>query len=69
MGVMVVMVLTISTLTPPVGIVLFTVCSLTGCRIGEFLKEMLPFFATLLAILALVAVFPQLVLFLPDWLQ
>lgn len=69
MGVMVVMVLTISTLTPPVGIVLFTVCSITGCRLGDFLREMLPFFLALFLVLALVALFPQLVLTLPGWLN
>lgn len=69
MGVMVVMVLTISTLTPPVGIVLFTVCSITGCKLGDFLREMLPFFLALFLVLALVAIFPQLVLTLPGWLN
>lgn len=66
MGVVTVMVLTISTLTPPVGIVLFTVCSITGCRLGEFLHEMAPFFVALLVVLTLVAVFPALVLTLPQ---
>ncbi len=69
MGVMVVMLLTYSTLTPPVGIVLFTVCSITGCKLGEFLKEIWPFFLALLLVLLLVALFPQIVLFLPTWLK
>lgn len=68
MGVLVVVTLTFSTLTPPVGIVMFTVCSMTGCRIETFLKEMLPFYAVLFTILALLVLFPQLVTTLPTWL-
>ena len=69
MGVLVVVTLTLSTLTPPVGIVMFTVCSMTGCRVETFLKEMLPFYAVLLFILVLLVVFPQLVTTLPNWLS
>lgn len=68
MGVLVVVVLTLSTLTPPVGIVMFTVCSMTQCRMGEFLKEMAPFYLVLFTILILLVVFPQLVTTLPVWL-
>ncbi len=68
MGVLVVVTLTLSTLTPPVGIVMFTVCSMTQCRIGEFLREMAPFYLVLFTILILLVVFPQLVTTLPVWL-
>lgn len=68
MGVLVVVALTLSTLTPPVGIVMFTVCSMTGCRVEAFLKEMVPFYVTLFSILALLVVFPQLITTLPTWL-
>jgi tripartite ATP-independent transporter DctM subunit len=69
MGVLVVVTLTLSTLTPPVGIVMFTVCSMTGCRVETFLKEMLPFYAVLFFILVLLVVFPQLITTLPNWLS
>jgi TRAP-type C4-dicarboxylate transport system permease large subunit len=41
---------------------------MTGCRIETFLKEMLPFYAVLFSILALLVIFPQLVTTLPTWL-
>lgn len=69
MGVLVVVTLTLSTLTPPVGIVMFTVCSMTGCRVETFLKEMLPFYAVLFLILVALVVFPQLITTLPNWLS
>lgn len=68
MGVLVVVTLTLSTLTPPVGIVMFTVCTMTGCRISEFLREMVPFYVLLFSILVLLALFPALVTTLPEWL-
>lgn len=67
MGVLVTLNLTIGTLTPPVGIVLFTVCSITGCKIGEFLREMAPFLLALLALLVTLSMVPELVLFIPHF--
>lgn len=66
MGVLVTLNLTIGTLTPPVGIVLFTVCSITGCRIGEFLRELAPFLCALFALLITLSMVPELVLFIPQ---
>ncbi|WP_116133439.1 TRAP transporter large permease [Tropicimonas sp. IMCC34043] len=68
MGVIVALNLTIGTLTPPVGIVLFTICSITGCRVGEFLREMLPFYFTLACVLLLLSAVPAIVLTLPHWM-
>jgi len=67
MGVLVTLNLTIGTLTPPVGIVLFTVCSITGCKIGEFLRELAPFLVALMGLLLLLSAFPDIILMLPEW--
>ncbi len=67
MGVLVTLNLTIGTLTPPVGIVMFTVCSITGCRVGDFLRELAPFLASLIALLITLSMIPQIILFLPHW--
>ncbi|SKA23689.1 TRAP transporter, DctM subunit [Consotaella salsifontis] len=69
MGVVVALNLTIGTLTPPVGIVLFTICSMTGCRVGEFLREMAPFYLTLAIVLLLLSAVPAIVLTLPQWMS
>jgi len=67
MGVLVTLNLTIGTLTPPIGIVLFTVCSITGCKIGEFLRELTPFLVAVLLLLVMLSLFPDIILLLPEW--
>ena len=60
--------LTIGTLHPPVGAVAYTVCAITGSRMGEFTLELWPFLIALFGVLVLLIV-PQLVLFLPNLLH
>lgn len=57
-GVICVMNTTIGGLTPPFGSMMLTCCSITGCRIGTFVKECLPFIVILLIVLALVTCIP-----------
>ena len=54
--------------TPPVGTVLYTVCSITRCSIEEFSAEFLPFFVALVVVLLLLTFAPPLVTVLPDML-
>jgi tripartite ATP-independent transporter DctM subunit len=65
-GVLLVFNTTIGSITPPVGTVLYTVCSITKCSIEEFAKELLPFLVALVGVLLLLAFIPGLVTFLPD---
>lgn len=58
--------LMIGLLTPPMGIGLFVVAKVGGIPFERLAREVLPFFVPLLAVLALITVFPQTVLFLPD---
>jgi tripartite ATP-independent transporter DctM subunit len=65
-GVVMIINLTIGAITPPVGTILYTVCSITGCKVGEFTREIVPFFLALVAVLLLLSFVPQVVLFLPN---
>lgn len=56
----------IGTLTPPVGTVLYTTCQVTGCRIEEFFKEGWSFYVAMLILLVLVSVFPGISTFIPN---
>jgi TRAP-type C4-dicarboxylate transport system permease large subunit len=45
--------LTIGVVTPPVGTILYTVCSILGVSVEEFTKEQWPFLLALVAVLFL----------------
>jgi tripartite ATP-independent transporter DctM subunit len=57
--------LVIGMLTPPVGVVLFVVCGITGIRMGELTRHVLPFIVSMYALLAVCMLFPPLVTALP----
>jgi len=56
----------IGLLTPPVGMALFIVSNISGASIAAVVREVLPFVLGFLVVLALITVFPALVLWLPD---
>jgi len=53
-------------MTPPVGVAMYTTCSLLDCPTGEYIRDSLPFVAAILLEVALLAMFPSVVLFLPN---
>jgi TRAP-type C4-dicarboxylate transport system permease large subunit len=67
-GVVMVLNLMIALLTPPVGMVMFIMMSMSKCTMWEFTKEIWPFMVALLAVLILIVYIPGLVLWLPDTL-
>lgn len=67
-GVMVMMNLMIGILTPPMGMALFVVSKVGNIPIHVLTRGVLPFLVPLFVVLILVAVFPQLTLFLPNLL-
>lgn len=67
-GIFVVVAVEISQITPPIGFNLFVIQSQTGENIGTIAKAALPFFVLLLAFALLLAIFPQLALWLPGTL-
>jgi TRAP-type C4-dicarboxylate transport system permease large subunit len=53
-------------ITPPFGSMMFTTCSITGVRVGEFVLEIWPFIVALLLVLIVVTYMPSFVMFLPN---
>jgi C4-dicarboxylate transporter DctM subunit len=58
--------LELAMLTPPLGLNLFILSSVTGAPVGEAVKGTLPVFLILLVLLGLVIFIPELSLWLPD---
>jgi tripartite ATP-independent transporter DctM subunit len=61
--------LTIGLATPPMGLVLFVASSVSGERIENIVRAILPFLTIEIAVIFLITYFPDLVLALPRWLE
>jgi len=68
-GVMIVLALNISLMTPPVGACLFVMSSVTGERIEKISISLIPFLVVEVAILFLVAFWDDLTMFIPGLLM
>lgn len=64
-GVLVVSNLMIGMLTPPFGMAIYTTQSVGKCKMGNLIRQLVPFIAVDMVILVLLTVFPGLSLFLP----
>ena len=64
-GVMIVMNLSIGTITPPVGNVLFVGCSVARLQVEDVMKKLLPFFAAIVAALMFITFVPGFSMWLP----
>ncbi|MBT9246243.1 TRAP transporter large permease (plasmid) [Gemmobacter fulvus] len=69
LGVMVVFNVLIGFVTPPVGLCLFVIASVTGRPMEKIAVKALPMIGLALVILGLISVFPDIVLFLPRLLN
>ena len=67
-GIMIVLSLNIGLMTPPVGACLFVICSITGIRLEALSKAIWPFILLEVAVLFLIAFFPQMTMFVPHLL-
>lgn len=67
-GILMLIMVSLGGTTPPVGIAMYTVCGILKCPTDEYVREALPFFAAVLALVLILALFPQIVLFLPNLL-
>ena len=65
-GVVVTLLLEIGLITPPVGMNLYVIMGVSNCSLGEVVSGIFPFFLVLLSGVALLTVFPQLALWLPN---
>ncbi len=68
-GVLMVVNLAIGCITPPVGLDLFIVSSITGVSIDEVTKKVLPYLYILLVDLVLLTYFPKIITFLPELMR
>ena len=68
-GIFVVIVVEMAQITPPVGFNLFVIQGLTGENIGRIAKATIPFFLIMCAMAILIALFPSIVMFLPNTIQ
>ncbi|NQZ33837.1 MAG: TRAP transporter large permease [Oceanospirillaceae bacterium] len=66
MGILIVILINFGGLTPPVGVIMFTVCGVLKVKTGEFTIASLPFIATMLLFFAIMTAFPSLTLLLPN---
>jgi tripartite ATP-independent transporter DctM subunit len=64
-GVMAVINIMIGLVTPPYGLLLFMMMKIAEVRLKDLTREVLPFLAVMLGALALITLWPDLVLFLP----
>ncbi len=64
-GVVVTLTLMMGLLTPPVGAVLFVLEKVTDVPLEKIAVAMIPYYVPLLAVLLLIVLFPELVLFIP----
>jgi TRAP-type C4-dicarboxylate transport system permease large subunit len=67
-GIMIILALNISLMTPPVGACLFVLSSVTGERMEAIARDLLPFIVAEMLVLLLIAFWPKLTLFVPHLL-
>ena len=65
-GILMMTLVTMGAMTPPVGIAMFTACSIIECPTEEYIIESIPFIIAILLLVLLLLYVPQLVLWLPD---
>jgi len=65
-GVLIIMNLGIGLITPPVGTTLFVGSAISGLKIEELSRAMLPFFGVMIIVLLILTYVPEIILFLPD---
>lgn len=65
-GILMMTIVTMGGMTPPVGVNMYTVCSLLGCPVERFAIASIPFLLVILVLVGLLTIFPGVVLFLPN---
>ncbi|TPV52908.1 TRAP transporter large permease [Aestuariibacter sp. GS-14] len=67
-GILMLIMVTFGGTTPPVGIAMYAVCNILHCSATDYVKAAMPLFLAVLALVVVLALYPPLVLFLPDLL-
>ncbi len=69
LGILMVTLINFGGLTPPVGVIMFTVCGILDCKTGAFTIASLPFFLAMAIFFVVLTAFPALTLWLPGALM
>lgn len=69
MGILIVLLINLGGLTPPVGVIMFTVCGILGVKTGEYTRASIPFFLALAVFFVILAMVPFLSTALPNALM
>jgi tripartite ATP-independent transporter DctM subunit len=65
-GVLVSMCMSIGTITPPLGTVMYLMCNIGGIQVEHFIQIIWPYLVILIGVIFLIAFFPDIVMFLPN---
>jgi len=65
-GLVFMLVIVLGLVTPPVGVSMYTVCSILDCPLEEYTKESVPFIAAVVFVDIILIFFPDIVLFVPN---
>ncbi|MGB8455740.1 MAG: TRAP transporter large permease [Anaerocolumna sp.] len=65
-GILFMILVTMGGMTPPIGVTMYTACGILECPVEVYTKESLPFLIAIIALLVILALFPQIVLFIPN---
>jgi tripartite ATP-independent transporter DctM subunit len=68
-GVIMVILITFGGNTPPVGVIMYTVCGIMKCSFAEFVRESWPFIIAMVIFLLVASIFPPVVMLLPNLLM
>ncbi|WP_227939288.1 TRAP transporter large permease [Alkalihalobacillus deserti] len=68
-GIVMMLIITLGGMTPPVGVTMYTVCSLTDTPVDKYVKESAPFLLSVIFLVVVLTFFPNIVLFLPNMLM
>jgi tripartite ATP-independent transporter DctM subunit len=65
-GIIFMLVVVLGLVTPPVGVSMYTVCSVLDCPVEDYLKECMPFILAIVFVDIILIFFPDIVLFIPN---
>lgn len=68
-GILMMTLVTFGSMTPPVGVAMYTVCGIMKCPVDEYLWASLPFIVAVVALVIVLTLMPSVVLFLPNLLM
>ncbi|RKD76327.1 tripartite ATP-independent transporter DctM subunit [Sinobaca qinghaiensis] len=68
-GIVMMTIVTMGGMTPPIGVTMYTACSLANVPVIDYMKESVPFILSIIVFIILLVVFPQITLFLPELLM